>query len=82
MVRLKMDSKNKLVLSSASDVQTPHTIYSVGGNRKPLSAKAWHSKNEWVFQRNSFFFIFWFSFLLFVFKFRATGILCFPNNRK
>ena len=33
------------------------------------------------FYRNKFFF-FCFSFLLFGLKFRATGILCFPNNRK
>ena len=67
--------KNKLVLSSASDLQTSNTIYSGG-------AKAWNSKNERIFKRNNFFFIFCFSFLLFVFKFRATGVLCFPNNRK
>ena len=67
--------KDKLVLSSASDLQTSNTIYSGG-------AKAWNSKNERIFKRNNFFFIFCFSFLLFVFKFRATGVLCFPNNRK
>ena len=37
--------------------------------------------NEFL-KETIFFFIFCFSFLLFVFKFRATGILCFPNNRK
>ena len=71
----KKAGKNKLVLSSVSDLQTSNTIYSVG-------AKAWNSKNERIFKRNNFFFIFCFSFLLFVFKFRATGVLCFPNNRK
>ena len=34
------------------------------------------------FKETIFFFIFCFSFLLIVFKFRATGILCFSNNRK
>ena len=37
--------------------------------------------NEFL-KETIFFFIFCFSFLLFVFKFRATGVLCFPNNRK
>ena len=37
--------------------------------------------NEFV-KETVFFFIFCLSFLFFVFKFRATGILCFPNNRK
>ena len=44
----KKAGKNKLVLSSASELQTSNTIYSVG-------AKAWDSKNERIFQRNKFF---------------------------
>ena len=44
----KKAGKNKLVQSSASDLQTSNTIYSVG-------AKAWDSKNERIFQRNNFF---------------------------
>ena len=44
----KKTVKNKLVLSSASDLQTSNTIYSVG-------AKAWNSKNERIFKRNNFF---------------------------
>ena len=71
----KKAGKNKLVLSSVSDLQTSNTIYSVG-------AKAWNSKNERIFLKKQIFFIFCFSFLLFGLKFRATGILCFPNNRK
>ena len=37
--------------------------------------------NEFL-KETIFFFIFCFSFLLFVFKFRATGVLCFSNNQK
>ena len=44
----KKAGKNKLIQSSASDLQTSNIIYSVG-------AKAWDSKNERIFQRNNFF---------------------------
>ena len=54
-------------------LQTPFTALV----QKPETRKM----NEF-FKETIFFFIFCFSFLLFVFKFRATGILCFPNNRK
>ena len=53
--------------------QTPFTALV----KKPATRKM----NEF-FKETIFFFIFCFSFLLIVFKFRATGILCFPNNRK
>ena len=54
-------------------LQTPFTALV----QKPETRKM----NEF-FKETIFFFIFCFSFLLIVFKFRATGILCFPNNRK
>ena len=44
----KKAGKNKLVLSSASDLQTSNTIYSV-------AAKAWDSKNERIFSKKQFF---------------------------
>ena len=44
----KKAGKNKLVLSSVSDLQTSNTIYSGG-------AKAWNSENERIFKRNNFF---------------------------
>ena len=75
-VPLKKAGKNKLVLSSVSDLyklQTPFTALV----QKPETRKM----NEFL-KETIFFFIFCFSFLLFVFKFRATGVLCFPNNRK
>ena len=53
--------------------QTPFTAVV----QKPETRKM----NEFL-KETIFFFIFCFSFLLFVFKFRATGVLCFPNNRK
>ena len=68
--------KRKLVLSSATatyKLQTPFTALV----QKPETRKM----NEF-FKETTFFFIFCFSFLLIVLKFRATGILCFPNNRK
>ena len=72
----KKAGKNKLVLSSAIAIyklQTPFTALV----QKPETRKM----NEFL-KETIFFFIFCFSFLLFVFKFRATGVLCFPNNRK
>ena len=54
-------------------LQTPFTALV----QKPETRKM----NEF-FKETIFFFIFCFSFLLIVFKFRATRILCFPNNRK
>ena len=44
----KKAGKNKLVLSSASDLQTSNTIYSVG-------TKAWNSKNERIFLNKQIF---------------------------
>ena len=54
-------------------LQTPFTAVV----QKPETRKMNEFLNETIF-----FFIFCFSFLLFVFKFRATRIVCFSNNRK
>ena len=74
----KKAGKNKLVLSSVSDLQTSNTIYSVG-------AKAWNSKNERFFLKKQIFslsFVFVSCFLVLNFPRREFYVFLITGNTK